>query len=189
MTPLLVLVLVVLGGGVLAVVSAVVGLVVGATGRSFRNGPWFTNTAVGSQTANPYVRAAVAIGGLLALPSSETVYAAARRDSDGDRLRGDRTYRIVGEAPDAYWWSITVYGADGYLIPEVDRWSYSVDELSADPEGVHTITLSSTPHEDAWIPLRAEGRFTLALRLYLPGPSLLGNEFRQATLPRIEKGV
>jgi hypothetical protein len=161
--------LVVILGTSLAVGSAAAGVVIAGVFGARRNGPWLTNPAVGSQVANLYLRSGVAIGGLLALPASETVYASARRDSNGERLRGNCTYRVEGKALDAYWWSITAYGSDGYLIPGVDRWSYSMTELSTDDDGSFTIHVSRTAHTGAWIPLGRGARFTLALRLYLPG--------------------
>ncbi len=39
-----------------------------------RNGPWETSLAVGSAQSGPYLRAYVAVHGLLALNRSETIY-------------------------------------------------------------------------------------------------------------------
>ena len=81
------------------------------------NGPWTTSLYTGSSEGGPYLRARVAVHGLLALSREETVYYTALRDSDGAMLNGNCTYRLEGRDPPTRWWSITAYGADDFLIP------------------------------------------------------------------------
>jgi hypothetical protein len=175
----------VLGAG-LGVGSAVLGIVSVYRVGGINNGAWETNLAVGSENAHPYLRAAVAIGGLLALRPSETVYYTAFKDSDGNPLNADCTYRIEGKAPDSRWWSFTAYGEDGFFIPNAERFSYNMDTLKPDANGIYTVYVSKTRHAGAWLPLGNEKTFSLSLRLYNPGQSVLNNP-ATVQLPRIIK--
>ncbi len=138
-------------------------------GRYIKNGPWTTNLAVGSKKADIYVRAYVAVHGLLALNQTETIYYGARTDDKGEPLGGDKIYRIEGKAPKARWWSITVYGADNFLIPnELNRYSYNSNNVKYAKDGKFTIYLSKTRETGNWLPLGDQKKFELSLRLYNP---------------------
>ncbi|MGD0856348.1 MAG: DUF1214 domain-containing protein [Dehalococcoidia bacterium] len=182
---LVVLAILVLGFG-LGIGSAVLGFDAVALAGFVNNGPWQTNLAIGNEKADPYLRAAIAVHGLLALSQSETIYYTALKDSDGGLLNADCTYRIEGKAPDARWWSITAYGADELLIPNVECYSYSMNNLTPDSNGVYTVYVSKTRHSGAWLPLGDQPGFSLSLRLYNPGPSVHSNPGK-VVLPQIIK--
>lgn len=182
---LLVLSILILGVG-LGIGSAVLGFDAVALAGGVNNGAWQTNLAIGSQKADPYLRAAIAVHGLLALGQSETIYYTALRDSDGMPLNADCTYRIEGKAPDARWWSVTAYGADGFLIPNAEHYSYNMNTLTPDSNGIYTIYVSKTQHPGAWLSLGDQPGFSLSLRLYNPGQSVLSNP-RTVELPRVIK--
>ncbi len=150
-------------------------------------GPWGTSLAAGSASANPYLRAWIARHALLALRKEETIYFSAYTDDEGEPLRGDCDYRIEGRAPDARWWSITVYGEDDFLIPnEQGRYSWGSTEIALDEEGRFTIQLSRTPKPGNWLPTGEAKRMCLSLRLYNPGPAYYRREtLREVELPRI----
>jgi hypothetical protein len=171
---LVVLSILVLGVG-LGVGSAALGLYSVYRVGSISNGAWTTSLATGSEKADPYNRALVAVGGLLALNPSEVMYYSADKDSNGNPLNADCTYKVEGKAPDARWWSVTVYGADGYLIPDTERYSYSLTDLTPDSNGVYTIYLSKSRHSGAWLSLGNEKTFNLSLRLYNPWQSVRSN--------------
>jgi hypothetical protein len=184
-TILVVLAILVLGAGI-GIGSAALGIYSVYRVGSISNGAWTTSLATGSEKADPYSRALVAAFGLLALNPSEVMYFSADKDSSGMPLNADCTYRVEGKAPDARWWSITVYGADGYLIPNAERYSYSLTELTPDANGVYTVYLSKTRHSGAWLSLGKEKTFYLSLRLYNPGQSVRSNP-GTVELPRIIK--
>lgn len=166
---------------------------IGVIGRIFsqplRNGPWFYNPLIGSQSANPYLRATIAKIGLLALNKSEAIYLIADKDSDGNPLKGDVSYRIEGQGLSARWWSLTAYGPDYFLMPnELDRYSYSMSNLSWNDDGSYTIHVSSEPQEGNWIPVDSQKSFDLVLRLYNPTESILNN-FTYTPLPKIVREV
>src|SRR5260221_8008708 len=88
------------------------------------DGPGRTSRYTGSSEGGPYLRARIAVHGLLALSREETIYYTAERDSEGKTLDGSCAYHIEGRDPPARWWSITAYGADDFLIPDTgDRYS------------------------------------------------------------------
>lgn len=153
---------------------------------AFVNGPWTTNLAAGSTNAGMYTRAAVAIGGLLALNKSETIYYAANGDSAGDSFDPRCTYRIEGRDPDARWWSVTAYGKDRFLIDTPSK-RYAVGKANVvrTADGTFVIRVSTAEHVENWIAASPDG-FILTLRLYNPGPSVTDDP-ATATLPAIVK--
>jgi len=160
----------------------------GFSGGEVSNGPWRTSLVTGSRDADLYTRARVAVGGLLALAPSETVYWNADSDVGGERLDARCVYRVEGDELPARWWSVTAYGADHYLIPnDAGRFSFSQTTLARAPGGPWAVTVSSEPHAGNWLPsgrAGASGPFDLTLRLYNPQPEV----YEQPTvvaLPRI----
>src|SRR5512147_772001 len=96
----------------IGVLTAVVGVRSEFSSGGVESGVWATNQNIGSSGAGAYLRAGVALGGLLALNAGETVYYTATTDDAGAPLRSSCQYRVEGRDPDARWWSITAYGAD-----------------------------------------------------------------------------
>jgi len=162
----------------------------GLSGGEIANGPWRTSLLTGSQDADLYTRARVAVGGLLALAPSETVYWNADRDADGQPLDARCDYRVEGAELPARWWSITAYGADHYLIPnDAGRYSFSQTTLAREPGGPWTIEVSSEPRPGNWLPSglsSAAGPFALTLRLYNPAPEVY-EQAATVALPRIAR--
>ena len=150
------------------------------------NGPWTTNLAAGATTADMYTRAAVAIGGLLALNKSETIYYGAVADSTGEAFDPKCTYRIGGRDPDARWWSVTAYGKDRFLIDSPkQRYSVSKSNVVRTADGNFVIRVSTAEQTENWIAGSVEG-FILTLRLYNPGPSVIADP-HNVPLPAITK--
>lgn len=139
---------------------------------SVTNGPWVTNPSIGSVNADPYTRAAVARAGLLALDKSETIYFTAATDGAGHPLMTDCTYKLTGRDLPARWWSITVYGADHYLIPNPQgKYSISKNSIKRARDGSYTAIVSAVPSDGNWIPTGTHddpAPFSLTIRLYNP---------------------
>ena len=149
-----------------------------------RNGPWETSLAVGSAQSGPYLRAYVAVHGLLALTRSETIYFSASRDSGGERLRGNCDYMIWGRDPAARWWSITAYGPDDFLIPNrAHRFSASKYSVAHGANQRFVIFISRDENKVSWIPV-SDKPFSLTLRLYNPAASVAADP-AHAVLPAI----
>jgi hypothetical protein len=146
----------------------------GFAGGEVSNGPWRTSFVTGSSDADMYTRARVAVGGLLALAPSETVYWTAERDAEGRPLDARCDYRVAGEELPARWWSVTLYAADQFLTEnDAGRYSFSQTTLTREPGGPWSIAVSSEPKPGDWLPsgrAGATGPFSLTLRLYNPTP-------------------
>jgi hypothetical protein len=139
----------------------------GTMGGNIDDGPWRTSLYIGSSESGPYLRARIAVHGLLALSRAETLYYTAAGDSDGRALAGNCSYRIEGSDPPARWWSIT-YGADDFLIPNsAERYSVSMNSVARGTDGTFAVMVSKAQTEGNWIPVTA-GPFDLTIRLYNP---------------------
>lgn len=153
--------------------------------QSTRNGPWRTSLTTGSPAANPWERAAVALAGLYALSPREAVYFTAFTDSSGAALRGECRYRIQGQAPGARWWSLTVYGADHYLVPNrAQRYAQSAATLPARDDGGVDMVLAADAEGPGALPSPSSGPYSLTLRLYNP-PAAMLSALATTPLPRI----
>jgi len=155
---------------VLGVGSALLLLRGGALDGAIAVGPWKSSELFGSVDADPYTRARVAIGGLLALNRNETIYFTAATDDGGAPLRTQCTYKVTGSDPPARWWSVTVYGADHFLIPNPqDRYSYGGNTVARAEDDSFVITVGPAAAAGNWIPTgEKDGTFSLTLRLYNP---------------------
>jgi hypothetical protein len=161
-------------------------------GSALQNGAWTTDPAIGSPTASPYARAAVARAGLLALNKSETVYFTAVRDDADEALSTKCSYRLEGKPLATRWWSITAYGADHYLIPNpANRYSQAMNTVTRDAENGFTISVNPDGSGTNGIPTGFDGTgegtpFSLTLRLYNPDEETYSN-LERLSLPTIVK--
>jgi hypothetical protein len=167
--------------------SAWYALRAGFAGGEIANGPWRASLVTGSPDADLWTRARVAVGGLLALAPSETVYFTAATDAQGRALDARCVYRVEGEELPARWWSVTAYAADHFLIPnEAGRYSFSQTTLDREPGGPWTLQVASEPRPGNWLPCGKEGAFSLTLRLYNPEPAVYERP-ETVSLPRIAR--
>lgn len=150
------------------------------------NGPWQTALNYGIKSTDSLTRAAVARGGLLALPATETVYWQSNSDDRGAPLDGKCRYRLSGGALDTRWWSVTIYDEAGYLMPNAARiWSVNGAAVPVDARGRWMVSIAPTkPAQGGWLPSDAGRRFHLTLRMYNPGPRFMANP-QTAALPQI----
>ena len=152
------------------------------------DGPWRTSLLIGSAQSGPYLRANVALHGLLALSRDETIYYTADHDSAGGWLDGNCVYKIEGREPKARWWSLTAYGADDYLMANKDdKWSISGETVQLKPDSTFVITVSPKKAFVNWIPV-TQRRFNLTLRLYNPGAGVVADP-TNAMVPTIKRSV
>ncbi|MEU2257860.1 DUF1254 domain-containing protein [Nocardia xishanensis] len=97
------------------------------------------------------------------------------------RLRFER-----GQTPpvDAFW-SITAYGADGFLVPNPAN-IYSVghqEPVVPGPDGAVELAIQhrnpgpAVPQHN-WLPIPAEGEFSLIMRLYAPRPEAIDGRWQ-----------
>lgn len=158
----------------------------------------YPDDAVGVYGSNYRLRAAVALGGLGALPTVEAVYLSALDDVQGRPLDGQARYRVkigAGGIPAQSFWSLSMYQIepDGrlFFVANVAA-RYAVGDrtpgLVKSADGAMDIVVQHSQPSIAaeranWLPAPA-GPFRLMLRAYLPSDAL-----RQGTapLPRVER--
>ncbi|MXP27887.1 DUF1214 domain-containing protein [Porphyrobacter algicida] len=147
---------------------------------------WHSDFAIGSSSANPYVRARVARSGLLALSRSEAVYFTTASDEDGQPLREQCDYRIFGAGMPAQWWSITLYDGESRL-PMNDDHALSIDASRLNGNSWSALISARRPGNGLWVSSRNAGRFDVTLRLYIPDKNLFSNPQDVLNPPRIER--
>ncbi len=136
-------------------------------------------------------RAAVALGGLAALPRQEAVYLSAGADKDGKPFDGSKSYflRIPPRPPAGAFWSLTMYRVepDGRLF-FVDN-PLHVFAIRSGSKTLHydrdaSLEIFIQPTQPSgervvnWLPTPAKGPFRLVWRAYLPKVELLDGTFR-----------
>lgn len=152
-----------------------------AAADSAGDDPWPLRTDLGTYGDDLELRAVVARVGWGANVPQEAVYLRAVVDDDGERLEGATGYRIrfaPGQAPpvDAFW-SLTLYGADQFLVDNpLGRFALSDRSpgLGTGDGALEVVVATEPPpgEEDRWLPA-PPGRFSLMLRLYLPRQEVL----------------
>lgn len=151
---------------------------------------WTSDWSIGSENANPYVRARVARNGLLAMRKEEAVYFVKTEDDQGAPLQEACTYIVSGDQYPALWWSITLYDANSRL-PMNTGAHLSFDQTKADSRpGAWTFQVSADAPEDPempWVSSRASAEFDLTLRLYQPSDEVLADPEAILNPPRIER--
>jgi hypothetical protein len=156
------------------------------------NGWSYPRYSLGDFGQDYVYRAAVALGGLAALPRVEAMYLRAG-GPDGRGFDSSKSWRLTFSAeqlpPVDSFWSLSMYR----LTPEgqlffaenpIDR--YAIGDRTAGlqrgPGGSLEIWMSRTepaPNSDAnWLPAPADGNFVLILRAYLPKPALIEGRYQ-----------
>jgi hypothetical protein len=153
------------------------------------NGPWSTALNYGRGDTDNVTRAAVALRGLLALPSSETLYWNASTDSDGKLLDGSCSYTLSGGVIPARWWSVTYYDKAGYLVANAANiWSVSSASIPPSKSGAWQAAISPNRADGLWLPSAKGQGFELTLRMYNPSDAFRAAATTSA-LPVIKRGA
>lgn len=149
---------------------------------------WYGSRVTGSADAGPWLRARVAVSGLLALNKSQAIYFTRKTDDAGERLSENCRYRVSGGALPGKWWSVTVYAADNYLpLNDDDALSFDATEVQADAQGNWSGELSAQrPAQGAWASTRKAGTYDITLRIYQPDKQAQDN-FASIPMPKVSK--
>ena len=149
---------------------------------------WYGSSVTGSTNADPWLRARVAIAGLLALTRDQAIYLTRKTDDSGEPLRESCRYRVTGGDLPGRWWSVTVYAADNYLPRnQDDALSFDSTEVVRDATGRWSAVLApSRPQGEAWASTRNAGDYDITLRIYQPSPSAQA-DYGSIPLPRVTR--
>lgn len=151
-------------------------------------GIWRMNPLAGSAANDPYSRLRIAITSILALNKSETIYFEALADNDGAPLSAACDYTLIGQPPEARWWSVTAYGPDDMLIQSQSR-SYSASAATVSALSTGEVQIALTPDGSGPNGIATgNGTFALLLRLYQPSEGLAAAP-DSAPLFRLVKGA
>jgi hypothetical protein len=142
---------------------------------------WAINDASADFGADHLLRAAVAYSQIYINPAAEALYPVCEQDDEGLQLNGSNNYAItfrVGHFPPAdYFWSMTVYHAQGLLYAnEIDRYAITdrTPDLKHNEHGSLTVLVRNgcptTVTAANWLPC-PPGDFRLMLRMYGPTPN------------------
>jgi hypothetical protein len=151
---------------------------------------WSFHLNVGDYGTNYLLRAAITKFGFGANISADAIYMSAEKDISGTSLTGTTSYVIhfaPGQTPpEKGFWSITVYGQDGFLVGNpISRYDVgSQTGLVTNPDGSLDLFLQNTrPHtlQSNWLPVPAAS-FNLTLRIFWPDQSVLNGTWTPPTL-------
>ena len=141
-----------------------------------------TATTIGTYGNNYLLRAFIAYAGLGALPNEEALYPMSPVDGEGKPYNGAHRYVMHFDPeripPADAFWSLTMYGADQFFVPNpLHRYAIGDrDKLDFNADGSLDLCIqhaSPGPDKEAnWLPAPA-GAFTMNLRLYVPRASAL----------------
>ncbi len=132
---------------------------------------WYGSSVTGSADADPWLRARVAVAGLLALNKDQAIYFTRKTDDAGEPLREECRYRVSGGSLPGQWWSVTVYAADNYLpLNQDDALSFDATEVKPDANGRWNAMLAPVRPvgAEAWASTSKAGNFDITLRIYQP---------------------
>jgi hypothetical protein len=154
---------------------------------------WRIHLDLGRYGTSYEQRAVVALIGLGANLAEDAVYPIADVDAAGQPLSGEHRYLLRfppgGVPPVKAFWSLTLYGADHFLVANpIGRYALGDrDPMRADPDGALEIYIQSddpgTDRRANWLPAPA-GAFTLIMRLYHPKPAVLDGSWHPPPIVR-----
>jgi hypothetical protein len=154
---------------------------------------WHVNTSVMGAYGVWYLkRAAVAFAGLGANLPDDAIYPLVYTDSDGQPFTGAHRYswhmRRDELPPVNAFWSLTMYDADGFGVPnELDRCAIGDrDALEFNGDGSLDILIQHDRPEAGtsnWLPA-PPGGFNLCARLYWPRPEALDGRWAPPAVAR-----
>ena len=140
-------------------------------------------------------RALIAYTGYVANPTSVALYVTTITDSSGTPISSSHSYNVhfkTNQFPPKInegFWSLTVYGADYFLIDnEIDRYSVN-DRMTFIPneDGSVDILLSFDQPEDIsnWLPIDGNG-ILLTIRIYIPDLDAITDGWKCPTILLVE---
>jgi hypothetical protein len=174
-------------------IAAAVGL--GATWLAITEGTAYGGVTIGAWTAwpkvgtpgiDPYARAMIARSGELPIGSGDGVAFYARADDAGHPLDGRCDLVVSGITPQARYWTVTLYDAEGQLIANsVQRQGFTSQEIVRRADGTFEIVAGPRARPGNWLPTGGIERYVLALRLYDTPVGVATRTARDAPMPAV----
>lgn len=152
-------------------------------------GPWSRWVSAASAHADPYTRAHFARRAILPLSSDFSHMYVARRDDERKILHSSCHYEIIGRELPGYWWSLTIFDAQGRLIYNpLRRYGFTSDTVTIKPDGSFAIVLARDTRPGNWVPVGGGGRLAVSFMLLDLGTRSLGDDSdAERVLPQIKR--
>lgn len=151
---------------------------------------WTAFPDLGTDAADPYSDARVALEGVLALGSAEGLSFVAQRDSQGAALRRECSYLVDGSFPSARFW--TLYAAEPSLAlldsGRRRRAATHSYEVIRKADNVVAVSVSAEAQPGNWLPSAGTGPMSLVLTLY-DTPLASSTGLSQVTMPKVTRTV
>jgi hypothetical protein len=180
------------------VVGAVVGFITAqilARSWAVKVNGWITMFGCGVPGNGMLFRAACAqiFPGPVNVPQ-EAMYWTTSKDGAGHKLNGRHVYKMHfppgGLPPNGAFWSLTMGDArNRFVANRINR--YSVSDRSGllpNADGsfdIHVQNTAPASHESNWLPAPS-GKFTLWLRVYVPGAAILDGTYKVPPMVEVE---
>jgi hypothetical protein len=149
-------------------------------------GAWTAWPKNGTRDIDPYARATIARTGELPVGSGDGVAFLARTDDNGRPLDGRCDVRIVGTTPQARFWTVTLYDAQGRLIGNsIDRYGFTSQEVVRRADGSFEIAVAPRTRAGNWLPTNGVDSYQLVLRLYDSPVGVATRAAREAPMPAV----
>jgi hypothetical protein len=149
-------------------------------------GAWTAWPKTGTTEIDPYARAVVARTGELPIGSGDGVSFFARADEAGRPLDGRCDIVLRGTTPQARFWTLALYDAEGRLVANtVNRQGFTSQEIVRGTDGSFEIQVAPRARPGNWLPTGGIERYVLVLRLYDTPVGLATRTAREAPMPSI----
>ena len=156
---------------------------------AFTIGAWTAFPRNGTADIDPYARATVARSGALPIGSGDGIAFFTAKDDKGQALDGRCDVVISGKTPQARFWTLTLYDADGRLIGNaLNRHGFTSQEVVRKTDGTFEIIIAPRARSGNWLPTGNVERYNLALRLYDTPVGVATRTGRETPMPAILTG-
>lgn len=131
-------------------------------------GQWTAWPLAGSLEADPYTTAKVAAEGEVPLGAAEGLAFHAREDENGQLLRRECQYQLIGKTPPARFWTLAAHSEDGEMLSERPSENKSLlsPEILRNADGSFALQVGPKLASGNWLRLTGTGPYQLILRMY-----------------------
>jgi hypothetical protein len=158
----------------------------GAAFGALRIGSWTAFPKTGTTDADPYARATIARTGQLPVALGDGIAFVAKTDDKGRPLDGRCQVVLAGITPAARFWTLTLYGPDGELVPNAtDRHGFTSEEVVRRSDGSFAITVDPRAAPGNWLPTGGIEHYQLVLRFYDTPVGVATKAGRELPMPSI----
>ncbi len=157
---------------------------------AFTIGAWTSWPKNGTVEIDPYARANVARSGALPIGSGDGIAFFAGADDKGNPLDGRCDVTVAGRAPQARYFTLTLYDPDGKLVGNaLNRHGFTSQEIIRNTDGTFAIAIAPRARSGNWLPTGAVERYVLALRLYDTPVGVATRTGRETPMPQVVTGT